>query len=219
MLLKLVFTAFNGILAPILPDLHGRGEMKQLAFVYKNSTRWMFALTFPIFLVVVLFARQIMGLFGHDFVQGYMVLIILSSAYLLNAATGPVCFMLLMSGKQNLELIDDLSMVAVNILLNIWLIGAYGSVGAAIATGASLVLMNLIKVVQVMVLFKMVALFSFCSKLIVTVPTMIVGAIVIPVAYLFIYRILGLGKEERIALTAITREFTRRREQHQYAAS
>jgi O-antigen/teichoic acid export membrane protein len=145
--------AFNTIFSPIIADLHHQGRMDQLGNLFKTTTKWIFSLTLPIFLVFVLFSKQIMNLFGPGFSGGWLVLVILTLAQLLNVSAGSVGFILTMTGHQKIELINSVVLGGLNVLLNIWLVQRYGIFGVAIGTGLSLVLINLTRLFEVYFLF------------------------------------------------------------------
>jgi O-antigen/teichoic acid export membrane protein len=58
-----------------------------------------------------------------------------------------------MSGKQRLEVVNTITMVGLNFLLNLLLIPRFGIHGAAVATGISIASVNLLKLLQVYFLF------------------------------------------------------------------
>lgn len=159
--ISFIINSFNMAFAPMIADLYNRGQIPELGELFKRVTRWIVTLTLPLFLMLVLFPGIIMQLFGGEFQEGSDALVALASAHLINAATGAVGFMLIMSGKQNVELANVLALAAVNIGLNIWLIPLYGILGAGIATGLSLALINIIRVVEVK---RMIGIQPFSGK-------------------------------------------------------
>jgi O-antigen/teichoic acid export membrane protein len=59
--------SLNQIFAPTIADFHARGEMELLSRLFQTSTKWVTALTFPLAIVVMIFSRVLMRIFGHDF--------------------------------------------------------------------------------------------------------------------------------------------------------
>ena len=142
-------SAFNFIFAPIIADLYNRKEIDQLSELFKITTKWTVILTLPVFLGLLFFATPIMGLFGPEFKNGWLVLSILASAQLVNAGVGGVGYILVMTGHQWLEAGNSIVLGGINILLNFWLIQRYGALGAAVATGLSLAAINLARLGEV----------------------------------------------------------------------
>lgn len=151
--LVIILNAFNPIFAPIIARLIGQHRMESLDGIYKITTRWIFSLTLPLFLGLVFFSKEIIGLFGNQFEQGWMILIILGFTQLTSASTGPSGTIMYMGGKQDLSFILGISALGLNIALNAWLIPLYGVLGAAIATCSSIVMVQILTVLAVRKLF------------------------------------------------------------------
>jgi O-antigen/teichoic acid export membrane protein len=150
----LFLVSFNAIFSPIIADLFHRGRKEELEALFKTTTKWIFTLTLPMVLVFALFARPIMRVFGAGFAAGGPVLISLGIAHLVNASVGSAGFILIMTGRQKLELMNNLILGGLNILLNLLLIPRFGVLGAGIATGLSIALVNLARLIEVYWLYK-----------------------------------------------------------------
>src|ERR1700737_3834491 len=74
---------------------------------------------------------------------------------MINAGTGAVGYMLLMTGYQRLSFLNSLVAVVVNIGLGILLTPRYGAMGTAISTGLAICALNLMRLLQVRTLLKM----------------------------------------------------------------
>ncbi|MFQ5511450.1 MAG: flippase [Candidatus Krumholzibacteriia bacterium] len=146
---SVVLVSFNAIFAPMISDLYNRGETKTLEGLYKTVTRWVWTISCPAFLLVLLLSREILSVFGPEFVAGWAVLITLSCAQMLNAGVGSVSMMLVMSGRQKIVMYNTIGMSLANIVLNLLLIPRYGIMGAALASGVSIVALNLIMLFEV----------------------------------------------------------------------
>lgn len=155
LLVVLVLGAVNTIFSPMIASLHHRGERQELAELYKTTTLWSFILSLPIFLLLWVAGKDLLWLFGPDFPAGWQPLVILAGAQLINAATGSVGFMLIMGGRPYRFLVTELTLVSANIVLNALLIPKWGLVGAAVATGASIASVNLLRIVQIYLLDRM----------------------------------------------------------------
>lgn len=124
----------NQIFSPIIADLHGRGERELLGRLFQTLTKWILALTLPVAVVTIVFARPLMRIFGPAFEVGWIVLIIGTLGQLINCGTGPVGYLLLMSGHQGRLIRVQAAMAAVTLLLNALLIPRLGITGAALAS-------------------------------------------------------------------------------------
>jgi O-antigen/teichoic acid export membrane protein len=149
LILTFIRIAFNAILAPLVADLYYKKDMAGLDHIFKITTKWVFYLTIPLFIILLFSGVEILTLFGEEFTTGVNVLIVLAFARLIQNLTGGLGFALIMSGREKLEFINTFLISGSNIIFNLILIPRYGIIGAAIATGFSIILINLIRLVQV----------------------------------------------------------------------
>lgn len=162
LLLPLVLNATNSIYGPLAASLHAEGKRERLSQVLKTTTHWVTYCTVPAFLVMLLGAEELMGLFGKEFTHGgKVVMAILGLGSLVNSVTGGTGLTLIMVGKQNVQLCITVACVGLNILLNLFLIPSHGAIGAAIATSTSISAVNIFKVV---VLWRILKLHPFSSR-------------------------------------------------------
>ncbi len=161
LLLTFTLTAFNAIFAPLVADLYHKKQMAMLDQIFKITTKWVFYLTLPAFIIILFSSNEILTLFGGEFAAGVTVLMVLAFAQLVNASTGGVAFTLIMSGRERLEFLNTLLVAVSNIILNILLIPRYGIIGAAIATGFSIIFINFLRLVEVK---KMLGIFPYDSR-------------------------------------------------------
>lgn len=155
LLLNTILLSFSHIFSPIISELYEKSEMEKLGHLFKIVTRWSFTISLPVFLIIVLLSKEIMELFGRDFAKACVPLIILASAQLVNAGTGPATHILIMAGKHNLMVINTAAICLINILLNYLLIPVHGIVGAAVASSTSIILFNTIMLAEILALLKM----------------------------------------------------------------
>jgi O-antigen/teichoic acid export membrane protein len=144
--------------SPRIADLWRRERYAVLADTYKLVTSWVFRLSLPSFVVLLVFPRELLSIFGRDFGAGVTVTVIMTLAWLLNSLSGPCGYMLTMSGRSKNQMVNNIAALVANVGLNVWLIPRYGIVGAAIAWGGSVVLVTLARVVQVWAFSKMLPL-------------------------------------------------------------
>jgi O-antigen/teichoic acid export membrane protein len=137
------------IFEPFSSALSHRKEIEQLGALYKTTAKWSFTGALMLFLIYVLFAKTILGVFDPSFVAGAGVLILLGFAQLVNASTGPCGTVLIMSGRSGLSLMNTVLLFAVSIGLDWLLIPRYGLAGAAVAGSVAVILVIFLRVVEV----------------------------------------------------------------------
>jgi O-antigen/teichoic acid export membrane protein len=141
-LFSVILSSFNSIFSPIIVQLHSNKDLTSLEEFYRIITKWVVYITSPIFLVIFFYSSDIIAiLFGNQYLEGTIPLIILTCGQMVNVATGPVGFLLTMTGKQNSWFFISASMLLLNIFLNYLLIPRYGLVGAALSTAISISLL------------------------------------------------------------------------------
>jgi O-antigen/teichoic acid export membrane protein len=152
---RFVLTAILATFTPLISDLYHRGRRHDLHRLYKTTTRWIVTLSLPFALMLMLFPTPILGLYGADFQVGTGILVVLAAATFVNGGVGASGLMLRMSDYEWLAFTNEVGLAILNVVLNIWLIQRYGPIGAAFATGLSIAIANLIKLIEVYYLLGM----------------------------------------------------------------
>lgn len=139
----------NQIFAPVIADMHTRGERDVLGRLFQTLTKWILGLTLPLAIVVICYAPSIMRIFGHEFESGWLALVILTLGQLVNCGVGSVGFLLLMSGHERRLIRVQALMAIVMVLLCFKLVPLWGAVGAAIAAATTNAGMNVLNLFEV----------------------------------------------------------------------
>jgi O-antigen/teichoic acid export membrane protein len=144
-----ILASINSIAAPKFSELFWQKKMDSLRKIVRASSLIIFIFTFPVLLIYISLPKQIMGLFGEEFVLGWSSLVILSIGQFVNASCGSIGVFMNMTGEQKNMRNMVLVATILNITLNYMLIPLYGINGAAIATAVSMSSWNLVAVVYV----------------------------------------------------------------------
>ncbi|MGI9157362.1 MAG: flippase [Marmoricola sp.] len=144
-----VMAPVNALFAPHFAHFHHARDLTRLSATYASATNWILRLSLPAFVVLAVFPRDLLGLFGPGFATGAAVTVLLALGQLVNAGTGPCGTLLNMSGRVVLNLVNNTGILILNVVLNLVLIPPYGIIGAGVAWSVSLVLVNVIRLVQV----------------------------------------------------------------------
>jgi len=148
-LVNFIFVSTNIVFASVISKLYSSNKMKLLEKLYSIITKWIIVLTLPILLSMIFFSVTIMSLFGSDFIEGSRVIIILAIAQGVNSFVGANAYLLKMTNNHKIVLLNNTIISIINVLLNNQLIPIYGIEGAAIATGLSIVIINVIQLIEV----------------------------------------------------------------------
>lgn len=141
---RIALTAFLVPAAPKFAELFSQGKMKELGQSAQFATKIIFWCSAPILAGVIILSPFIMGIFGKEFLAGTEALIILSIGQFINAATGPVSNILMMTGRQKLNRNLMVGTTILAIILDLILIPRFGIVGAACVNTFGVILMNMI---------------------------------------------------------------------------
>ena len=145
-----ILGGFNLVLAPMIVDLHHKGERARLEELFRVSTKWVLYISLPAFLVICFAPRPLMTVvFGPDYARGWLPLVILAAGQMVNAGTGAVGLLLIMTGHPNRWLWLSGTMLLVNIVLNLVLIPRWGITGAALASAGAVSGLFLLGLLQV----------------------------------------------------------------------
>jgi len=154
-ILPLVLDAFNAIFAPMIADLTNRRDIDKLEDLFKVVTKWILTASVPAFLLLALYGGSILAVWGAGYRQGLVCLVVICAGQFVNCATGPVGYMISMSGRTRISLANAGGALALNIVLNLILIPRHGMLGSAVALSASMAVVNLVRLAEVRWLLKM----------------------------------------------------------------
>ena len=135
---SLVIVAINSITSPKYAKFNQESEISEIKKLANNSFKITFFIGIIFMLILVLFSESILSLFGHEFIIGKNILIILSIGQAFNISLGSVAFLLTMTGNEKIMQKIMLSSAIINILLSILLFQLLGAVGIALSTTISI---------------------------------------------------------------------------------
>jgi O-antigen/teichoic acid export membrane protein len=131
--------SFNSVLMPIIAKYYYSGQKKRLQNILQKNVLISTAIVLPLVLLLVLKAQWLLSvLWGQEFAEANVSLIILSLSYFFVASTGPKAAVLTMTGHEKYLLRAKIYMLIISTVLKYFLIKHYGMEGAAIGTGISL---------------------------------------------------------------------------------
>jgi O-antigen/teichoic acid export membrane protein len=141
--------AVNAWAAPTFSERHARGEHERLQDLVRASSRLVLLFTLPAVIGVWVLGRQLLGLFGSGFEEALTPLIILTFGQFVAALTGPVGFLLPMTGSEALAARILAASAVLNLVLNVALVSHFGTIGAAIATSVARLVQNVAMAIAV----------------------------------------------------------------------
>lgn len=146
MLNQAILSSFALLFTPAAARLFARGDQEGIDHLYWRTAAWLAVFSFPIFLLTSSLAEPItVLLFGEVYRDSAPYLAILSVGMYFNAALGLNGLTLKVMGKLRYIVILNLAAAGANVALSILLVPPLGALGAAIATGTTLVVHNAFK--------------------------------------------------------------------------
>jgi O-antigen/teichoic acid export membrane protein len=146
LLTRFLLLANSSVAAPRFAALHAAKDTDGVATLAVRSTLLTTVSSVPLLLIFVVFPENILSLFGPQFEAGAQALIILSVGQFVNAATGPVGYLLNMSGFHRIEGRIAVAGALITVGLCFALIPLWGILGAAAANAIATASCNLLRV-------------------------------------------------------------------------
>ena len=218
------------IWAPVVSDLHAKGQIEELDKLYKVITRWVATFSFPVWAALIVMPYVFVDLFVPASGEGIpSVVAILAVGNFFYTGTGPTGYVLSMTGRPWVNLINSMVAVVLYVIAGAWAVPRYGPNGMAVVDGAVTALINIVRVVEAKVL---VGVQPFGRPILKPIGATAVGAFVlllwrwIPgynvwvdaagivvagLVYLLVLRAFGMDPEEREVWERIKKRVKRKR--------
>jgi len=143
LLTRFVLLATSAVAAPRFAALHAAHDSAGVARLAVRSTILSTLSTLPLLLIYVAFPERVLAVFGPQFVVGAPVLLVLTLGQFVNAATGPVGYLLNMSGLHRIQGHIGVAGAVITVGLCFALIPLWGPIGAAAANAIATATCNL----------------------------------------------------------------------------
>lgn len=148
-LVPFVFVGLSTMGAPLIASAHERGAFDELFRVSSLVAKVGFGFAIVGALGLFLAGEWLLTLFGSEFVAAYPVLATLLLGGIVNAFTGIVGYLMILTGRERQALAIFAGALLVSIGLNLLLIPRFGAVGAAVASSSATAVWNFAMLVYV----------------------------------------------------------------------
>ena len=220
--------ALNSAFAPVIARKHADGDHAGRADLYRLVTRWALVAAVPPVALALAVPMCVLTPWHSATAETATALRIAAATQLLCTAVGSVNYLLLMSGRQRDTLYNAVPAVLLNLAFSIALIPKIGIAGAALGNAAGMLTANFVGLWQV---WRHLRLHPFHTALVRPLAAGLgvaaagvaaqwalgpgwaalgVGAVGGGLAFLVIYRILGLDEGDRLVLDSFARKLGRR---------
>lgn len=143
--LSVFSTPIGSIFSPVITEFLGAKNFQEIETTCSTCLRWMIMSTTPIFLVIILFSKELLtAVYGAQYGSGSVALIIYAAGLFIFSFSSPVQGVL--SAMRRLDVSARIVFLGtvVNIILNLFLIPVCGMNGSALASAFSLFFMALL---------------------------------------------------------------------------
>lgn len=210
----LPLSGLSQIFTPIASRLFEADDYEGLNSIYSTVTRWAFTVSLFAALFAVMYAHEILALFGPGVVRGAPVLQLFAIGQLLNAAVGPSNDLLMMTDHERLSFLNHWVFGVANVILDYVFIREFGFAGAAFATASVLGLLNIVRWLELrhleglspysyryykpLVAGLVAAVVLYLIELVVSeIPLLIVGGVLSGLTFVFVLFVLGIEQDDR----------------------
>tara|TARA_Y100000034_G_scaffold135306_1_gene206666 strand:- start:468 stop:1973 length:1506 start_codon:yes stop_codon:yes gene_type:complete len=137
--------SLTAIFIPVLTNLYAKEKEEDFKNLYRVTTKWIFLMNLIILSLFFLAGTSLLRImFGKEYMMGNNVLLLLGVFMFLGYLSANSNSVLVVLKKTKLILFNVIVGAAFNIILNLYLIPSKGLIGAAIATGVSIVIMGIL---------------------------------------------------------------------------
>jgi O-antigen/teichoic acid export membrane protein len=135
----LVLQALRVAIAGDVSAALARRDTDRVSQMYSTASQWVVLSSWPLYLVMAVFAPTVLRIFGESYPAGAHALTVLCVAMLVNLAAGNVGTVLLMGGRSSWVLMDKGAALTVTVAANLALVPHFGITGAAVAWAVTIV--------------------------------------------------------------------------------
>ncbi len=138
-----IFRSVNVIVAPEISRLYASGDMQALSTYLRSSAHWFCWPTVALAVLMIAFRNTILSIYGTTFSNASSALVILTIAHLWCACTGPVGFLLTLTGRERITVAVMTQAFLLSVTLTALLVPWAGINGAALAALATMIFWNI----------------------------------------------------------------------------
>jgi O-antigen/teichoic acid export membrane protein len=173
-LIAFALRSIEMVYTPIFSTLYTENKLSELKASFQKVTNWMITIGGLICLTAIMFSKEIMYVFGEEFVAIVFVFQLLCLNQLINTLLGSVDYILIVSGYSKVVFYISFIQAFVVIIAGAFFIKQLGLVGAPI----SVILGTLVfKVILTVICYTSLKIHAFSNKYIFIVLTLIVNLV------------------------------------------
>ncbi len=143
-LVSFTVDALNKAISPYISVAFEKQNKDSLQKIVKKSSRLIFAMSFPVALIFIIGGKSLISwLFGADYTDAYLPLVILCIGHIVNTLSGPLIPIFNMTNNQKYLSRNQLIMMFVSLSISSPFIYYYGAIGAAVVFSTVIIVQNI----------------------------------------------------------------------------
>ena len=146
-IVSVIILTINITVSAKIAEYFSAKKITELKKTWKNSSRLIFCIGFPVIVLICVFSEHVLSFFGHQYIIAQKSFLILIIGQGICSLFGSAPVYLNMTGRQHIFQIILLGAVIINFILNRFLIPVYGMTGGAIAFFCSSFFWNFVSAV------------------------------------------------------------------------
>jgi len=147
LLISFLLVSINQVFSPKIAKYYAEKDINSIQQYYSKINYTMMFVSVIIIVVIMLFGKLILSIFGDEYVSAYNILIVLSIGQLINGITGPCGVILTVTGNAIFNVYINIFMMILITILDLYFIPRFGMIGAAIVSSLSVSITNILKVI------------------------------------------------------------------------
>ncbi len=136
------------IWAPVVSDLHEKGEIGRLDSLYKTINRWIATFSFPVFVALILEPDVFVLFYGDQAAGAIPVVALLAIGNIFYTGTGPTGYVISMTGHPGINFANSAAAVALYVALGYLVVPEHGVVGMAVVDLGVTAAVNIVRVIE-----------------------------------------------------------------------
>ncbi|MGW5875531.1 lipopolysaccharide biosynthesis protein [Nocardiopsis terrae] len=133
---------------PRFAELLAAGEHGSVRALYQAGTSWLICLNWPLYLSALMFAPEVMRLFGTGYSAGATALVVVCTGQLAASVLGMGDLVLTMTGRTGLNLLNNVMSLLASVVAGVLLVPSHGAAGAAAALVTAVLVRKLLPLWQ-----------------------------------------------------------------------
>ncbi|WP_273277813.1 lipopolysaccharide biosynthesis protein [Methanothrix soehngenii] len=139
-LIRFVPMLIGSVILPSFSNLLASNEINLIQKGYREVIRYNTLMIVPVSLFCIFFSRQVMGLYGEEYMQNHLMLVVLGICFMVSSFGTVAPSLIIIKGRTDVYLLNSFLQIIFQLIIMLFLIDRMGVFGLVIGRGAGVVL-------------------------------------------------------------------------------